>query len=51
MYVDDILITGESPSDVQQVIADLHQQFALKTLDSVNYFLILKFSEIILGYI
>ena len=39
VYIDDILITGESFADVQQVIKDLNLQFALKTLGSVNYFL------------
>ena len=39
VYVDDILITGESQEDVQQVITDLHQHFSLKTLGTVNYFL------------
>ena len=39
VYVDDILITGDSQDDVQQVIDALHTQFALKTLGSVHYFL------------
>ena len=39
VYVDDILITGEHSDDIQQVIKDLHNQFALKTLGSVSYFL------------
>ena len=39
VYVDDILITGENQEDVQQLIKDLYQQFALKTQGSVNYFL------------
>ena len=39
MYVDDILITGESQDDVEEVITDLHQQFALRTLSPINYFL------------
>ena len=42
VYVDDILINGESQDDVQEVITDLHQQFALKTLGLVNYFLALR---------
>ena len=37
--VDDILITGESQDDVQQIIKDLQIQLALKTLGFVNYFL------------
>ena len=39
VYVDDILITGESSVDVHHVITSLHQQFALKTMGYVNYFL------------
>ena len=39
IYVDDILITGESQADIQEVIKDLHAKFALKTLGSVNYIL------------
>ena len=39
VYVDDILIIGESLDDVQQIIKDMQIQFALKTLGSVNYFL------------
>ena len=39
VYVDDILITEESHDDIQQVIKDLHTQFALKNLNLVNYFL------------
>ena len=39
VYVDDILIIGESQDDMQQIIKDLQIQFALKTLGSVNYFL------------
>ena len=32
VYVDDILITGENKEDIQQVIQDLHAQFALKSM-------------------
>ena len=39
VYVDDILITGDSQADVQHVIDALHTQFALKTLGLVHYFL------------
>ena len=37
--MDDILITGECSDDVQHLVQDLHNQFALKTLGSVSYFL------------
>ena len=36
-YVDDILITGESQDDIQQVIKDLHNQFALKNLGLLGF--------------
>ena len=39
LYVDDILITGENKEDIQQVIQDIHAQFALKSIGAVNYFL------------
>ena len=39
VYVDDILITGDDPALVHQLIKDLHFEFALKSLGSVNYFL------------
>lgn len=39
VYVDDILITGDSSEQVLQVIKALHSQFALKTMGEVHYFL------------
>ncbi|GAA0184113.1 transmembrane signal receptor [Lithospermum erythrorhizon] len=39
VYVDDILITGDSDSDIQQVIAQLHAEFALKDLGNIHHFL------------
>ncbi|KAM6588273.1 hypothetical protein CsatA_010878 [Cannabis sativa] len=39
VYVDDILITGHNPHAIQQVITNLDNKFALKTLGSVSYFL------------
>ena len=39
VYVDDILITGESIDDVQLVIKVLNQKFAHKDLGSVSYYL------------
>lgn len=39
VYVDDILVTGDSKSQVEVVIKLLHEQFALKDLGPVNYFL------------
>lgn len=39
IYIDDILLTGEHQSQVKNLVHDLNQQFALKTLSSINYFL------------
>ena len=39
MYVDDILITGYSSIDIQQLFDELHHHFALKDLGPVHYFL------------
>lgn len=39
MYVDDILIAGDDALQVQQFINVLHQQFSLKHLGQINYFL------------
>ena len=39
VYIDDILITGDSQADVQHVIDTFHTQFALKTLGPVHDFL------------
>src|ERR1044072_6967082 len=39
IYVDDIIITGDSLSQIQQLIAQLNSVFALKDLGSLDYFL------------
>ncbi|XP_057789688.1 uncharacterized mitochondrial protein AtMg00810-like [Salvia miltiorrhiza] len=39
IYVDDILITGSLPSDIQQVIHQLNTHFSLKDLGDVHHFL------------
>lgn len=48
VYVDDILITGNNSSLVQQIIAGLGSKFAIKDLGSLHYFLgieVLKVSD------
>jgi len=39
IYVDDIILTGSSPSLLQAVISKLHFVFALKQLGDLDYFL------------
>lgn len=42
VYVDDILITGTSATDVQSLISQLHSTFSLKNLGKLDYFLGIK---------
>ncbi|KAJ1685430.1 hypothetical protein LUZ63_016820 [Rhynchospora breviuscula] len=39
VYVDDIIVTGDSPTGVTTLIATLQQRFALKDLGPLNFFL------------
>ena len=39
VYVDDIIVTGNSPSAVQQCISNLTTRFSLKDLGTLSYFL------------
>lgn len=39
VYVDDILIIGNNPSDVNSLFQDLNREFALKDLGNLNFFL------------
>ena len=39
VYVDDIIVTGNSPSHIQQLITHMHSAFSMKELGSLSYFL------------
>ena len=39
VYIDYILITSDDPAAIQHLINELNRSFALKTLESVRYFL------------
>jgi Reverse transcriptase (RNA-dependent DNA polymerase) len=39
VYVDDILITDNCPQAIQALLHALHQNFSIKNLGSLNYFL------------
>ena len=50
VYVDDIIITGSSPSMIQQVIQNINQAFALKDLGELHYFWGLKSANLHKGF-
>ncbi|XP_016191817.1 uncharacterized protein LOC107632663 [Arachis ipaensis] len=39
VYVDDILVTGNSESEINSIMTQLHSTFSLKVLGEMNYFL------------
>ena len=39
VYVDDILVTGSSPTLVSHIIAYLHKKFAIRDIGELSYFL------------
>ncbi|MFS8015034.1 putative RNA-directed DNA polymerase [Helianthus anomalus] len=45
VYVDDIIITGNNPSSIQNFITRLQSEFAIKDLGKLNYFLGLEVSH------
>lgn len=49
LYVDDILISGNSSSRIQSIIDQLHQKFSLKDLGEVTHFLGIEVSKTTLG--
>lgn len=42
VYVDDILVTGSSHTEIQTLITQLNATFSLKDLGNLNYFLGIK---------
>lgn len=39
VYVDDIILTGNSPTHLQHLISQMHSAFSMKELGSLSYFL------------
>ena len=39
VYVDDILVTGSSPTQIDELITQLHSSFAMRDLGQISYFL------------
>lgn len=46
VYVDDIIVTRNSPSHIRSLITQLHAQFSLKQLGTLNYFLGIEVSKV-----
>lgn len=46
LYVDDIILTGSSSSLIQNFTASLHDEFAMKDLGSLHYFLGVQVSSV-----
>uniref|UniRef100_A0A803Q711 Polyprotein n=1 Tax=Cannabis sativa TaxID=3483 RepID=A0A803Q711_CANSA len=49
VYVDDIILTGSSPSVLNSLIKDLHAQFSLKDLGTLDYFLGIQVHQLSIG--
>ncbi|XP_050121393.1 uncharacterized protein LOC126599081 [Malus sylvestris] len=45
LYVDDIIITGNDPTEIQQVIRDLTSEFDIKDLGPLHFFLGIQISK------
>lgn len=39
VYVDDIVVTGSDSVEVEQIISQINDEFKLKDLDILNYFI------------
>lgn len=51
MYVDDLIVMGNSPQSVKALIAYLQSQFPLKSLDAVHFFLGIEIVSLLEGYV
>lgn len=51
IYVDDLLVTGNDPTEILNIKNSLHDQFKIKDLGQIHYFLGLEFNKIDTGYI
>ena len=49
LYVDDMIIIGNNLSDIQELKDFLNQQFEMKDLRHLNYFLGLEITHVIVG--
>lgn len=45
LYVDDILVTGDSTTYLEWFIAQLSREFSMKDLDQLHYFLGIEVSD------
>lgn len=50
VYVDDILLTGNSSTHIQQLIAQMHSAFSMKELGFISYFLGISVQPCAKGY-
>jgi hypothetical protein len=46
VYVDDIIITGSSPAAIDALLTDLKQDFDLKDLGLLHYFLVIQVKQL-----
>ena len=49
VYVDDLIVTGNSPSHVSKFIESLSQRFSLKDLDDLSFFLGIEVQQTVNG--
>lgn len=50
VYVDDILLTGNSSTHIQQLVTQMHSTFSMKELGSISYFLGISVQPCAQGY-